>query len=393
MAMQSERAGGEFVKPGEPVREIPTDSPQETPEPGIALCLSGGGYRAMLFHLGALWRLNEFGYLPKLERISSVSGGSITSGALAMNWTRLDFDSSGVARAFNGSVVQPVRAIASTTIDFPAVLTGFVTLGRLGALTGGFYDRALYHGTTLDQLPIKPRFVFNATSLQSGVLWRFSKPYMRDYRVGNIANPRVALATAVAASSAFPPFLSPVILRTRESDFDANSGYDLQRPPFTQHVLLTDGGVYDNLGLETAWKRYDTILVSDGSAHIGAEESPKRNWFGQTYRVLMLIDAQVGSLRKRQVIDGFNRKTKKGTYWGIASHIDDYGVAQVLSCPPDATARLAAFETRLRRVSDRMQQALINWGYAVSDAALRRHIDPTLPPPGAFPYPGVGVQP
>lgn len=55
-------------------------------ETGVGLALSGGGFRATLFHCGALWRLNELGYLPKLSRISSVSGGSITSGLLAMKW-------------------------------------------------------------------------------------------------------------------------------------------------------------------------------------------------------------------------------------------------------------------------------------------------------------------
>src|SRR5712691_9980818 len=279
----------DHVIPSEPVRQIPGDSQGGAPEAGIALCLSGGGYRAMLFHLGALWRIKELGYLQKLDRISSVSGGSITSGALAMNWASLDFDpSSGVARAFDARVVQPLRTMASTTIDVQAVLTGFVTFGRFGALTGRLYDRTLYHGTTLDQLPTRPRFVFNATSLQSGVLWRFSKPYMRDYRVGKIANPHVALATAVAASPAFPPFLSPVILTMNEAAFEPNSGYDLQRAPFTKRALLTDGGVYDNLGLETAWKRYDTVLVSDGAARLSAEEAPKQDWFQQTYRVLML---------------------------------------------------------------------------------------------------------
>ncbi len=42
---------------------------------GVALCLSGGGYRAMLFHLGAIIRLNELGGLKTLARVSSVSGG------------------------------------------------------------------------------------------------------------------------------------------------------------------------------------------------------------------------------------------------------------------------------------------------------------------------------
>src|SRR5260370_305678 len=48
----------------------------------VGLAMSGGGFRATLFHLGALWRLNELGYLTKLDRISSVSGGSITTGVL-----------------------------------------------------------------------------------------------------------------------------------------------------------------------------------------------------------------------------------------------------------------------------------------------------------------------
>ncbi len=79
------------------------------PCPGVALCLSGGGYRGMLFHLGALWRLNEAGYLPKLDRISSVSGGSIMAGVLALKWPRLDFDQAGVARGFATEIVQVIR--------------------------------------------------------------------------------------------------------------------------------------------------------------------------------------------------------------------------------------------------------------------------------------------
>ena len=69
----------------QPEPRAAASSPVQNPEPekledGIALCLSGGGYRAMLFHVGAIWRLNELGYLPKLDRVSSVSGGSITAG-------------------------------------------------------------------------------------------------------------------------------------------------------------------------------------------------------------------------------------------------------------------------------------------------------------------------
>ena len=71
--------------PSGPVELIPVDEPNGKPEPGIGLCLSGGGYRAMLFHLGALWRLYEAGLLRGVKRISSVSGGSITAGVLGLN--------------------------------------------------------------------------------------------------------------------------------------------------------------------------------------------------------------------------------------------------------------------------------------------------------------------
>src|SRR5437762_335209 len=103
-----------------PVRLIATDT-DKPPRPGIALCLSGGGYRAMLFHLGALWRLNELAYLPKLARISSVSGGSITAGVLAQRWHKLAFVND-IASRFNEEVVATIRAMANETIDVGDVL-------------------------------------------------------------------------------------------------------------------------------------------------------------------------------------------------------------------------------------------------------------------------------
>ena len=104
------------------------------------------------------------------------------------------------------------------------------------------------------------------------------KPYMRDYRVGEVKNPTVPLAVAVAASSAFPPVLSPVRLELESESFTPGSGLDLQREPFTSDVWLSDGGVYDNLGLETAWKRYETVLVSDAGGKMEAEAEPESDW-------------------------------------------------------------------------------------------------------------------
>jgi NTE family protein len=372
-----------------PVQPIPTDDENKSPEPTPALCLSGGGYRAMVFHIGVLWRLYETGLLKSLKRISSVSGGSITAGQLALAWRSLSFDN--VKGDFVPKLVEPLRAFAGVTIDAESVILGALLPGSIGDRIAKAYDEHLFHGKTLQDLPDEPRFVINATNVQSGVLWRFMKPYMRDYRVGEVKNPRIPLAYAVAASSAFPPVLSPYELRLKDSDFEPGTGTDLQRPPFTTRVVLTDGGVYDNLGLETAWKRHLTVLVSDAGGKTQAEEEPETDWPRHSYRVLNLIDNQVRSLRKRQVIDSFIAKTRKGAYWGIRTDIADYGLADALKCPLERTTELAELPTRLKRIDERIQERLINWGYAVCDAALRKHLEPTLKPSPAFPYPQSGV--
>src|SRR5258705_13859760 len=76
-------------------------------EDAIGLCLSGGGYRAMIYHVGALIRLNEQGLFPQLKEFASVSGGSITAGGVPVAWAPLPFDEGGTAVKFNREVAQP----------------------------------------------------------------------------------------------------------------------------------------------------------------------------------------------------------------------------------------------------------------------------------------------
>jgi NTE family protein len=178
--------------PTSPIRTIPPDAFDVGPQPGIALCLSGGGYRAMLFHLGALWRLNEVGYLPKLARISSVSGGSITSGVVGFKWAKLAFGANGVGQAFDVEVVQPIRTLAAGTIDAEAILGGIFLPGSVADKVADAYRKHLFGSATLQDLPPDPpRLVINATNVQTGALWRFSRPLMADYRVGVIKTPTV----------------------------------------------------------------------------------------------------------------------------------------------------------------------------------------------------------
>ena len=381
----------EFETASSPVKG---DGPEVVQE-GIALCLSGGGYRAMLFHVGALVRLNELGYLRRLDRVSSVSGGSITNGVLGMNWSRLTFDAAGVASNLGRELILPIRALAGKTIDREAIVRGALLPGSISDRVAAAYRKILFGKATLQALPPDPpgpRFVLNATNVQTAALWRFSQPYMADYKVGIVPNPNVELALAVAASSAFPPFLSPVRLHVDASAFSANGHGPLHHPPYTTDVVLTDGGVYDNLGLETAWKRYKTIFVSDGGGQIKPEPTPESDWGRHALRVNGLIDNQVRDLRKRQLVTGFLRGDRTGTYWGIRGHIGDYGPPPgSLPCPDEQTTELAATKTRLQALSSVQQERLINWGYAICDAAVRRWVDPSAAAPSGFPYPSAAV--
>jgi len=383
-----------IVDKSAPVQFLPSDAVKK-PQPGLALCLSGGGYRAMVFHLGAFLRLNEAGLLRKLDRISSVSGGSIAAGVLGLRWKDLKFQN-GIAENITKKVIDPVRALAGKTIDAEAIFGGIFLPGSINDKVIAAYNRHLFDGATLRDLPSDtegPRFIINATNVQSGSLWRFSRPYMADYQVGRVPNPNVELAVAVAASSAFPPVLSPTKLEVDPTSFIPDPECPLQREPFTSDVVLTDGGVYDNLGLETAWKRYRTILVSDAGGKLQPEEEPKSDWARHSYRVLNVVDNQVRSLRKRQVIEAFVNPDDEhdGAYWGIRTHISDYQLPDALPCPADCTRLLAETPTRLRRMDDRLQERLINWGYAVCDAALRKHVDPTIQKPANFPFPNAKV--
>ncbi|MET0414764.1 MAG: patatin-like phospholipase family protein [Actinoplanes sp.] len=374
------------------IRSPVTPGEEERLEAGTALCLSGGGYRAMLFHAGTLWRLNQLGWLPRLDRVSSVSGGSITAAVLGFGWSRLRFDAEGVAKNFDEVVVAPVRALAGRTLDVSSVVRGVFGPGTVADRVAAAYRTHLFGTATLQQLPDKPRFVINATNLQSGSLWRFSKPYMADYRIGVIERPDVALAVAVAASSAFPPVLSPLRLDLKKQSFATERRGELFRPPFTEEAVLSDGGVYDNLGLETAWKRYRTVLVSDGGGLFQAAGKVRSNWVGGSIRVASVVDSQVRSLRKRQVVAGYLDGERTGAYWSIHGNFAERkSLPGALDCPPEQTAALAAVPTRLERMDPIRQQRLINWGYAAADDGLRRWVDTDAPAPAGFPHPPAGV--
>ena len=422
------------------------------------LALSGGGYRASLFHVGALWRLSEMGWLSKLDEITSVSGGSIAAAYLGLHWKDLKFNNRGVAENFVDVFVSPMRTMFSRTIDIPAILGGMAN--PIGSLAGRHdtrrivdatlngvakympkgviestlkpmsqiisasadcaaqiwdelnpfpspsqrlikaYDQHLFHGATLQDLPDhkqpgNPRFTLYATNLQTGVSMRLSRDYMADYTLGKVEHPKVTLAEAVAASSGFPPFFTPVEIAMDVNEWRTFEGSEepefFHRKSLRKNLDLGDGAIYDNLGLQRLENLCEIILVSDAGDLLNVQERLPFDWLRQTLRATLITANQVNSLRKRTLIADFMREDekykKKGTYWNIGEEIDKLESVKPLLRDNSRTKELANTRLRLNHFNDGEQEDLIDWGYALADANMRCWVDKGAPP-GNLPYPG-----
>jgi NTE family protein len=365
--------------------------PPESARQGMALCLSGGGYRALLFHLGAARRLNELGILARMRTITSVSGGSLLNAKFAganlgagglsvSDWTRC--------------VGTPLERLAATNIRTPAILQRFLPWNWFRTSTGvealaRRYRQDLTRLALVD-LPESPNLVFCATDMAFGVNWTFERLRMGDYQAGYaVPAGNVPLARAVAASSCFPPVFNPLPIDLDPADLaGGKTSRGAERDALIKGLRLTDGGNYDNLGLEPVWKSHQTILCCDGGSIFDSEADHGLFW--RLKRYLAIIDNQSLALRKRWLIGGFISGLFEGTYWGVASAVESFEVDVSPAYSKDFARRIIA---RIRTDFDAFSAAEIsvleNHGYTLAEAAIRRHLPRLLPdpiPPLDLPY-------
>lgn len=379
----------------------------------LGLGLSGGGYRATLFNLGALIRLNEFGLIRKIKRITSVSGGSITNGYLAMRWNDLQFNDDGVIEEFRENIVEPLWDFCSKSLDAGAIIWGTLDpFHRVSDKIAGAYNKGLFKHFKMASIPFGdgiPQFLFYGTNLQTGASVRMMRNMLYDWKIGATEMDDWDLATVVGISSAFPPFLSPVILKPDPNKWiKGKYAICFDDEKYRENLYLTDGGVYDNMGMESLWKKFanelesdnhpfksmlqddiDRVLISDAGAPLEYQKKPGKNWFSLTKRALGIVTDQARAVRKRWLIDKFKREALSGTYWGITTKINNYGLPDALVKDNEVTRGLWEIKTRLTRFSDADKGKLINWGYALADAGMRRHEKDILvkTPESRWPYP------
>ncbi len=205
----------------------------------------------MLFHAGALVRMNELGVMVSARTISSVSGGSITTAVLAMNWDKLDFDGEVASTAsMREHFTRPILKAVLESIDVRVGIEGLLSFLSGGNRLAAAYDRHVFDGFKIKRIAEAPQFVFCATNLQTGGLFKFTRDQLSDWRTLQATTHDIRLFEAVAASSAFQPVLAPVLLSLKGETVTAppNPRYTDER--LWKRPVLVDGGVYDNLGLE-----------------------------------------------------------------------------------------------------------------------------------------------
>jgi NTE family protein len=370
------------------------------PEPreqrrGTALCLSGGGYRAALFHLGVLRRLEELGTLARVDTISAVSGGSILAGFIA-NRIR-PWPESGRIPEFATAIVPAFRRFTEKNIRTLWVLRRAlpwnwrdptVAVESLAAR----YEKDIVQ-LTLGQLPRRPRFIFNATELTFGTNWVSEREQVGSYMPGYVTPPpEWPVARAVAASSCFPPAFEPMPTRLEPRLFAGGRlGDDApDRDGLLERMQLTDGGVYDNMALEAVWKDHAVLLVSDGGATFD-RRSPAPLWrpFAYLGRFLDVQGNQARALRRRWLVASFLREEMRGVYLGIGSDVSRFDGGAGYSAALVAEV-IAAVRTDLDHFSDAEAAVLQNHGYTLADAAMRVHGQAWCDdeaPPARIPHP------
>ncbi len=363
-----------------PSQPAPTEHAQSTYLPereprGVALCLSGGGYRAALFHLGAVRRLNELGVLGRVDTITSVSGGSILAAHLAGTMGAAWPAPGEVFADFDTKVSKPFHLFCKRNIRTVPLALGLLPWNWGGHAAVDALEREYFsHLTpaTLTSLPARPNFVFCATDMSYGVNWTFTRERVGSYMAGYAPTPaHWTVARAVAASSCFPPFFNPQPIGLSPGELAPGADKSDKREERIRALGLSDGGLYDNMGLEPVWKSHLVVLVSEGGSTFDAGTDGGLLW--RLNRYMEVQGRGGGAVRKRWLISSFVKRVMRGTYWGIGTDIRDYDVA-VTGYPRKITKEMIAeIRTDLDAFTVTERYVLENHGYVLAQAAIEKY--------------------
>lgn len=246
----------------------------------FGLALSGGGSRAAAFHLGCMRALHDRGILEQVCTLSTVSGGSVIGALWAYSDDNFEeFDQRiqailrkglkrGIIRFTLFSAITPRIIGTISTSSVLAAICSIISLGAMASRLFGvpnnklrkfrsrlqaplprfasrttafaeFLDKAYFNGAKVKDVRRKNlQIVINASELRTQSAYRFGSIESGCWRFGKLTDDTL-VAEAVAASAAFPALLPAL---------DQQRRYIKNGETATHRTIVTDGGVYDNLG-------------------------------------------------------------------------------------------------------------------------------------------------
>ena len=257
-----------------------TAPPVSKLEKMIGLSLSGGGSRAVAFHLGTLRALEDLRLLDEVDVVSGVSGGSVMTGLFGYAQSDFGEIDRKTVRFLQRGLIKPALwkliwgrfvpaswifltvALPAMAIELAVLLAGWMA----GLLPGGRAAKALvrpcrwpfrrsYSSTHVMAATVADvvgsqtcdantrqgkSIVFNACELRTGTAFRMSNERFGSWRFGYASASSLRVSEAVMASAAYPPFLPP---------FDWKRKFEKNGRNTDKRVVVTDGGVFENLGV------------------------------------------------------------------------------------------------------------------------------------------------
>ena len=337
----------------------------------VGLALSGGGFRASLFHIGVLAKLAELDLLRHVEVLSCVSGGSIIGAHYYLKVREL-FKRKGDGEIGREDYVLMVQEICREFLS--GVQTNIRTRVAADLLTnlkmifksnfsrtmraGDLYEENIYarvhdgeetQPRWLDELYIQPKdegeqfapkhdnwrrsakvpiLILNATSLNTGHNWQFTASWMGEppssidtaidanYRLRRMyydkAPPphnKIRLGHAVAASACVPGLFEPLSLPML---YQRNVETVAEDPKIT--VRLVDGGVHDNQGIMGLLEKdCNAVIVSDASGQMGSDNNPSKGVLGVPLRSNSILMARVREAEYREL----KARRQSGVLWNL----------------------------------------------------------------------------
>ena len=360
----------------------------------IGVALSGGGYRALVFHLGVLARLASDNLLKEVSFVSTVSGGSLAAALIyAANdycWPSSQTYLSKVIPEIRRFLAEHnlARELRSQILRNPSTWFRRGSNGLTQVLSSKWGIRP-----SIQAIPDHPRWIINATCYETSKNWRFMSRRMGDYDFGNTMNPDVPLALAVAASAAHP-LVGPVTIDTTPFQWErfqpGSSKETYSITPKYGKVSLQDGAFYDNLGTEALMKfdpklrlrsGVDFLIVSDASTPISA---PKY-WLGHPslLRTFDITAKQAHSLRTRLVMNFLINEPTKGRYLKLgnraeyilkqANKVHDLAELCPQTLPDDKINTVRSIDTLDTNMTAEKFDLIFRHGYEIADLTLYAH--------------------